>query len=75
MKMKETVNIIVSKVDCNGGAIFNIVTGNPEMVLQAQKDPNLQSIFNEADLITPDGEGIVLASKWRGKPLSESTCS
>lgn len=71
MNMKETVNIIASKIDCNSESIFNIVTGNPEIVLQAQKDAELQRIFNEADLITPDGEGIVLASKWKGQPLIE----
>ncbi|GCD11557.1 WecB/TagA/CpsF family glycosyltransferase [Clostridium tagluense] len=71
MNMKETVNIIVNKIDCNNQSIFNIITGNPEIVLQAQKDSQLQTIFNEADLITPDGEGIVLASKWKGQPLFE----
>ncbi|MCB2296186.1 WecB/TagA/CpsF family glycosyltransferase [Clostridium tagluense] len=69
--MKETVNIIASKIDCNNQSIFNIITGNPEIVLQAQKDSQLQTIFNEADLITPDGEGIVLASRWKGQPLFE----
>ncbi|MBW9159250.1 WecB/TagA/CpsF family glycosyltransferase [Clostridium tagluense] len=71
MNMKETVNIIASKIDCNNQSNFNIITGNPEIVLQAQKDSELQTIFNEADLITPDGEGIVLASKWKGQPLFE----
>ncbi|MCB2312938.1 WecB/TagA/CpsF family glycosyltransferase [Clostridium tagluense] len=71
MNMKETVNIIANNIDCNNQSIFNIITGNPEIVLQAQKDSELQIIFNEADLITPDGEGIVLASKWKGQPLFE----
>jgi N-acetylglucosaminyldiphosphoundecaprenol N-acetyl-beta-D-mannosaminyltransferase len=71
MNMNETVNIIANKIDCDNKGIFNIVTGNPEIVLQAQKDGVLQNIIKEADLITPDGEGIVLASKWKGQPLSE----
>ncbi|MGH4123463.1 MAG: WecB/TagA/CpsF family glycosyltransferase [Clostridium sp.] len=71
MNMKETVNIIANKIECNNKSIFNIITGNPEIVLQVQKDPELKTILNEADLITPDGEGIVLASRWKGEPLFE----
>lgn len=71
MNMNETVNTINSKINCSNEGIFNIITGNPEIVLQAQKDTQLQNIINEADLITPDGEGIVLASRWKGKPISE----
>ena len=69
--MKETVNIIANKIESDSQSIFNIVTGNPEIVLQAQKDAKLRCILSEADLITPDGEGIVLASKWKGQPLTE----
>lgn len=40
-----------------------IVTANPEIVMLAQKDLELKKIINKADLVLPDGIGIVLASQ------------
>ena len=41
-----------------------IVTANPEIVMLAQKDLELKKIISEADLVLPDGIGIVLASQF-----------
>ena len=40
-----------------------IVTPNPEIVMSAQKDLDLKKIINQADLVLPDGIGIVFASQ------------
>jgi N-acetylglucosaminyldiphosphoundecaprenol N-acetyl-beta-D-mannosaminyltransferase len=40
-----------------------IVTPNPEIVLHASKDKKYQAFLNNADLILPDGVGIVWASR------------
>lgn len=45
------------------------VTPNPEIVLAARKDPALQEAITGADLILPDGVGLVWASKILGRPL------
>jgi N-acetylglucosaminyldiphosphoundecaprenol N-acetyl-beta-D-mannosaminyltransferase len=42
---------------------FLIVTPNPEIVLQAQKDPLLMKIINSADLCLADGTGLVWAAR------------
>lgn len=42
---------------------FFVVTANPEIVMLAQKDIELKTIINNADLVVPDGIGIVLASR------------
>lgn len=39
---------------------FYIVTPNPEIVLQAQNDPELLNILNESDFSIPDGFGFKL---------------
>ncbi len=39
-----------------------IVTPNPEIVMMAQKDKELKSIINNADLAIPDGVGLKLAT-------------
>lgn len=38
-----------------------IVTPNPEIILQAQKNPHLLDILNCADLSLPDGAGVIWA--------------
>jgi len=48
-----------------------IVTPNSEIVINASKDPELKSIIEQADLVIPDGIGLVYASKIMGVPLSE----
>jgi len=41
-----------------------ICTPNPEIVMEARKDAELMSILREADLVVPDGIGVVWASKY-----------
>lgn len=48
-----------------------IVTPNSEIIMQAKKDPELFSIINGADMVIPDGIGIVIASKILKDPLQE----
>lgn len=52
----ETVKSWLSK----GGKHY-IVTTNPELVVMAQKDPQLKKIINQADLSIPDGTGLKLS--------------
>jgi len=40
-----------------------IVTPNPEIVMVAQRDKELRYILNKADLVIPDGVGIIWASQ------------
>jgi len=48
-----------------------VVTGNPLMVIAAQKDPEFMSILRSADLMVPDGVGILWAAQKLGKKLPE----
>jgi N-acetylglucosaminyldiphosphoundecaprenol N-acetyl-beta-D-mannosaminyltransferase len=48
-----------------------VVTPNSEIVQNASKDEELKALIGEADLIIPDGIGLVYASKIIGCPLSE----
>lgn len=47
-----------------------IVTPNPEIVLSARKNADFMAALTSADLIIPDGVGLVLASKIIGCPLA-----
>lgn len=48
-----------------------ICTPNPEIVMEAQNDDKLMNILKSADLVVPDGIGIVWASKYSEKKLTE----
>ena len=48
-----------------------IVTPNSEIVQNASKDEELKALISSADLIIPDGIGLVYASRIMGCPLSE----
>ena len=48
-----------------------IASVNPEICVAAQKNPELHRVLVTADLGTPDGVGIVLASRLRGGRVRE----
>lgn len=48
-----------------------VVTANPELVMYAVYDKNYLDTLNKADFVTPDGIGIVIASKILKNPLKE----
>ncbi|MEW5865614.1 MAG: WecB/TagA/CpsF family glycosyltransferase [Bacillota bacterium] len=51
------------------GQVHQVVTLNAEMAMLAQGDPALARIINCADLVVPDGVGVVWASRVLGNPL------
>ena len=67
--MDGAVNRIMGYFDDGGEHI--VCTPNPEIVMQAQKDKELLGILKAADLVVPDGIGIVLASKFADTKLKE----
>ncbi|MDI7276954.1 MAG: WecB/TagA/CpsF family glycosyltransferase, partial [Anaerolineae bacterium] len=46
-----------------------VVTLNSEMAMIARHDRDLAAIINGADLVVPDGAGVVWASRVLGRPL------
>ncbi|MGE7606227.1 WecB/TagA/CpsF family glycosyltransferase [Peribacillus frigoritolerans] len=48
-----------------------VVTANPEIVEYANEHQDYKDIIISADYITPDGVGIIMASKWLNQPLQE----
>ncbi len=52
-----------------GDAGHFIVTADASAIVIAQSDDEFKRIVNSADLVTPDGAGILLGSRWLGTPL------
>lgn len=51
------------------GTPHQVVTINPEFIIQAQEDALFRQILEEADLAIPDGVGLLWASRLLGRPL------
>lgn len=58
------------KMLADGGQHF-ICTPNPEIVMEARQDKELMAILREADMVVPDGIGVVWASKYSETRLTE----
>lgn len=83
--MKKTVDILgvsISKVTMQeatqkvrefvkSDSFHSIYTPNPEIVMLAKADSDFHQILEEADLVVPDGIGVVIASKMNKDPLPE----
>ncbi|MEO3947252.1 WecB/TagA/CpsF family glycosyltransferase [Gorillibacterium sp. CAU 1737] len=48
-----------------------VVTANPIMLMAALDDPAYMDMMLRADIIVPDGAGVVWATKYIGKPVAE----
>lgn len=81
--MRETVCVLgvnVDKVNMNealkraedlistGGSVF---TPNPEIIMKAYENGSYRDVLNGADMVIPDGIGVVYGSKILGNPVPE----
>ena len=48
-----------------------ICTANPEFLIAAQRDRAFFDLLNRADLVLPDGVGLLWAARWLGSNLPE----
>jgi N-acetylglucosaminyldiphosphoundecaprenol N-acetyl-beta-D-mannosaminyltransferase len=69
MSMQETIDYIIEAIHQNKP--HQVVTINPIMVMMALEDPEFMSIMHRAELIVPDGTGVVWAAKYKGTPVKE----
>lgn len=53
------------------GGPHQVVTVNPEFIMRAQKDAAFSRVLAEADLAIPDGQGLLLAARYLGRPLRQ----
>lgn len=71
LTLLETMNLISEKINNDNKKLFHIITVNPEIAVQIQEDNELMEISKKADLLTPDGVGIVWASRILKNPVPE----
>lgn len=71
MSMRETLDTLSNVIESKRDGLYHVITANPEIVIGANQDSNLKQITDGANLITPDGIGIVMASRWKKDPVME----
>ncbi len=83
--MRKTVDILGVQIDqitmadalekaknlLNEDGVSAIYTPNPEIIMAAYEDDGFRAILNEADICTPDGIGVVYASRMLNNPVPE----
>lgn len=69
MSKDEAVKFALQIIEQRRGGYM--VTPNPEIVMESWKTPELKSAVTEADLVIPDGVGIIHAANILKTPLKE----
>ncbi|TJY42036.1 WecB/TagA/CpsF family glycosyltransferase [Cohnella pontilimi] len=69
MNMKQTVDYLVQAVESQ--RTHRIVTGNPIMLMAGLEDAGFHRALRTADLVVPDGAGVVWAARHVGQPVPE----
>ncbi len=67
--MEESVERVAGMMD--GGRPCWVLTMNPEFLYRAQCEKELLELAERADMVTPDGVGIVWACRMAGRPAPE----
>ncbi len=67
--MAETADALLSAME--GDSPYSVYTPNSEIILYAYHNPDYCAVLNRGDRITPDGIGVVYASKILKHPLPE----
>lgn len=63
----EAVADVTAFLNQPGERTYHVVTLNPEMLMQGEKDPALGKILKHAELVLPDGAGVVWALRRGGQ--------
>lgn len=69
LTMKETVKVLEEAVLSKKP--HQVITANPIMVMAALEDPAIMTVMKDAEMIVPDGTGVVWAANYCGDPVAE----
>ncbi|MBC8078713.1 MAG: WecB/TagA/CpsF family glycosyltransferase [Gorillibacterium sp.] len=66
---QDTVNLLVQAIEER--RTTQVITGNPIMVMNAMDNAPYNAMMKRAELVVPDGAGVVWASRYKGQPVTE----
>lgn len=64
LDLRQAVEWIKTRIDCHTGAF--VITANAELVVKATDDAEVAEIIEAADLVVPDGMGLLWAGSVQG---------
>lgn len=67
--MKTTVSYLTEAV--HNRVPHQVITANPIMVMAALENPSYMEIMKSAELVVPDGTGVVWAADYCKEPVAE----
>nr|CRH06513.1 putative GT26 : N-acetylglucosaminyldiphosphoundecaprenol N-acetyl-beta-D-mannosaminyltransferase [Candidatus Magnetococcus massalia] len=68
--MESCLTQLLSWIEATGKSRY-LVCANPHSLIEADKDPAFSRAIHDADIVVPDGVGVVLASKINGGTIQE----
>jgi N-acetylglucosaminyldiphosphoundecaprenol N-acetyl-beta-D-mannosaminyltransferase len=71
LTLEQTASLLADHVQNGQAGLYHLITANPEITLASQSDERLRQIIHLANLIVPDGIGIVMAARRQGNPIPE----
>ncbi|MFK7694774.1 WecB/TagA/CpsF family glycosyltransferase [Paenibacillus sp. HJGM_3] len=69
MSMADTVAYLTEAIESRKP--HQVITANPIMVMAALQSPEYMAMMKRAELIVPDGTGVVWAASYVGNPVAE----
>lgn len=69
MNMDETVTYLTEAIEQRRQT--HVITANPIMIMSAVNNKDYYKMMRKADLIVPDGAGVVWAANYVGQPVTE----
>lgn len=69
--LNETIELIDKQLESQREAPFHVITANPEIVMQLNRDEEFKVIQSKAGLVTADGVGILFGARILGKRIKE----
>ena len=69
LNMSQATDFLMNAMETDG--LTSVYTPNSEIILHAYKNPDYAEVLNRAGLVTPDGIGVVYASKILKRPLPQ----
>ena len=72
LNREQALNKAIGYITDNERKCKIVITPNPEVIMAAGKDSQLAEIMEKADMVIPDGVGVVWASKYAKYKLEEN---
>ncbi|WP_280521337.1 WecB/TagA/CpsF family glycosyltransferase [Paenibacillus mangrovi] len=69
--MDDTVKYLTHILESEERRPFQIITANPIMVMKALEEPDYMKVMRDAELLVPDGTGVVWAAARTETPVQE----